>query len=89
MISEVNGPWHLEDRPIPALGPHQVRVRVHACAICGTDTWMAHGVLSFKEFPLVLGHDGVGEVVAVGEGDRARGRRPAGHADGAEAVRRL
>jgi len=68
VVSEVNAPWELEDRDRPEAGPNQVLVRVHACAICGTDVWMANGTLSFREFPLVLGHEGVGEVVAVGAG---------------------
>ncbi|WP_116995798.1 alcohol dehydrogenase catalytic domain-containing protein [Desertimonas flava] len=36
--------------------------------MCGTDLWLAQGALSFRPFPLVLGHEGAGEVVAVGEG---------------------
>ncbi|MFC7108694.1 alcohol dehydrogenase catalytic domain-containing protein [Nonomuraea rubra] len=53
---------------MPEPGPGEVLVRVHACGICGTDLWMAHGVLSFREFPLLMGHEGVGEVVALGAG---------------------
>lgn len=68
VVSEANGPWELRDRDRPEAGPHQVQMRVRACGICGTDLWLAHGDLSFRDFPLVLGHEGVGEVVAVGEG---------------------
>jgi D-arabinose 1-dehydrogenase-like Zn-dependent alcohol dehydrogenase len=68
VVSEVNASWELQERDRPEAGPNQVLVRVHACAICGTDVWMANGTLSFREFPLVLGHEGVGEVVAVGAG---------------------
>lgn len=68
VVSKANAPWRLQEAPRPEAGPHQVLVRIHACAICGTDLWMAQGILSFRQFPLVLGHEGVGEVVAVGEG---------------------
>lgn len=68
VVSEANGPWELRDRERPEAGPNQVLMRVRACGICGTDLWLAHGDLSFRDFPLVLGHEGVGEVVAVGEG---------------------
>ncbi len=68
VVSDVNAAWTLEARPRPEAGPNQVLVRIRACAICGTDVWMANGTLSFREFPLVLGHEGVGEVVAVGAG---------------------
>ena len=66
VIAEAKAPWTLQDRPVPAVGPNDVLVRVHACGICGTDVWMADATLSFHEFPLILGHEGVGEVVAVG-----------------------
>jgi D-arabinose 1-dehydrogenase-like Zn-dependent alcohol dehydrogenase len=68
VVTEANAPWRLEERPVPEVGPHQVLVRVHACGLCFTDAWMANGTLSFRPFPLVLGHEGVGEVVAVGDG---------------------
>jgi D-arabinose 1-dehydrogenase-like Zn-dependent alcohol dehydrogenase len=42
-----------------------VLARIHACGICGTDLWTAQGKLSYRPFPLILGHEGVGEVVAV------------------------
>ena len=72
VVPEANAPWELQDIDQPEVGPDQVLVRIHACGICGTDAWMAQGALSFREFPLVLGHEGVGEVVAVGEGVTAR-----------------
>ncbi|MDG4830162.1 alcohol dehydrogenase catalytic domain-containing protein [Solwaraspora sp. WMMD1047] len=77
VVPKVNAPWELQNVDRPEAGPNQVLVRVRACAICGTDVWMANGTLSFREFPLVLGHEGVGEVVAVGAGvtQRAIGDR--------------
>lgn len=68
VVSEVKGDWKLQDRGVPEAGPGQVLVRIRACGICGTDLWLAHGTLKFREFPLVLGHEGVGEVVAIGAG---------------------
>jgi TatA/E family protein of Tat protein translocase len=49
------------------VGLDEVLVRIHACGMCGTDLWLAQNKLSFRPFPRVLGHEGVGEVVAVGE----------------------
>jgi alcohol dehydrogenase/propanol-preferring alcohol dehydrogenase len=68
VVSKVDAQWELLDRDRPQAGPKQVLVRIRACGICGTDVWIARGTLAFREFPLVLGHEGVGEVVAVGEG---------------------
>jgi D-arabinose 1-dehydrogenase-like Zn-dependent alcohol dehydrogenase len=68
VVSEAKGPWELQDRKVPELGPDDVLVRVHACGICGTDLWISDGVLTYRDFPVVPGHEVVGEVVAVGEG---------------------
>jgi len=68
VVPKMNARWELQHVNRPEAGPNQVLVRVHACAICGTDVWMANGTLLFREFPLILGHEGVGEVVAVGAG---------------------
>ena len=64
--------WTLQDVPKPEAGPHQVLVKIHACGLCYTDALLAQDVLSFRPFPIVLGHEGVGEVVAVGEGVTTR-----------------
>jgi len=68
VVEEANAIWQLEDRPLPEVGPDDVLVKIHACGVCGTDLWLAQGALSFRPFPLVLGHEGAGEVVAVGAG---------------------
>jgi D-arabinose 1-dehydrogenase-like Zn-dependent alcohol dehydrogenase len=68
IVPELKAAWEVREWPVPEPGPGEVLVRLHACAICGTDVWMAHGVLAFREFPLLMGHEGVGEVVALGTG---------------------
>jgi len=72
VVSKKNAPWVLEDIPKPEAGPHQVLVKIHACGICYTDALMAQGALSYRPFPLILGHEGVGEVVEVGDGVKFR-----------------
>lgn len=67
VIAAPNARWELAERPVPELGPNDVLVRIRACGICGTDVWMADGTISFHDFPLILGHEGVGEIVAVGD----------------------
>jgi D-arabinose 1-dehydrogenase-like Zn-dependent alcohol dehydrogenase len=72
IVPSQNAPWELRDTKRPEAGPGKVLVRVRACGICGTDLWMAHGELSYRPFPLLLGHEGVGEVVDVGPGVTTR-----------------
>jgi propanol-preferring alcohol dehydrogenase len=57
-----------EERPVPAVGPGQVRVRVEACGVCRTDLHVVDGELPHPKVPLVLGHEIVGRVDEKGEG---------------------
>jgi propanol-preferring alcohol dehydrogenase len=56
----------------PRPGPGEVRVRVRACAVCRTDLHVVDGDLPDPKLPLVLGHQIVGEVDAVGDGAELR-----------------
>ena len=50
----------------PAHG--EVLIRVAACGVCRTDLHVADGELTQPKLPLVLGHEVVGRVLAVGAG---------------------
>jgi alcohol dehydrogenase, propanol-preferring len=52
--------------PVPKPGPHQVLLKVVACGVCRTDLHIVDGELSHPKLPLVLGHEIVGRVEAVG-----------------------
>ncbi len=55
----------------PELGPHDVLLEVKAATVCGTDLhiyyWDEWASKTIKDFPLIVGHEVAGEVVAVGE----------------------
>ncbi len=56
-------------RPIPEPGPGDVRVRIEACGVCGSDVFLQKG--GFGEavtWPIVPGHEAAGVVDAVGDG---------------------
>lgn len=53
---------------VPAPGPGQLLVRVHACGVCRTDLHVADGELPGPKLPLVLGHEIVGTVAGRGSG---------------------
>lgn len=55
--------------PKPAFGPCQALVKMKSCGVCnGTDTKIIHRTFkNFNTYPAILGHEGVGEVVELGE----------------------
>jgi len=65
------------DAPTP--GPGEVRVRIAACGICGSDVHGFTGSTGRRIPPLVMGHEAAGTVDAVGAGvdDLAIGTRVA------------
>jgi propanol-preferring alcohol dehydrogenase len=68
MIFEGPGkPLRLIERELPVCGPREVLVRVSACGICRTDLHIVDGDLIEPKLPLVLGHEIVGYVHALGE----------------------
>ena len=56
----------VKELPIPPLGDDDILVKVEGAGICGTDVheWKSD---PFGLIPVVLGHEGTGEVVAVGK----------------------
>ena len=61
-------PLELIDIPRPEPGRGEVRLRVLSSGICRTDLHLAEGDLPTGKDDLILGHEVVGEVDAVGEG---------------------
>jgi threonine 3-dehydrogenase len=64
----------LADVPIPAIGPTDVLIRVEKVGICGTDqhiyAWDNWAQARVKP-PLVVGHEFMGRVAAVGDAVRS------------------
>ena len=56
------------ERPDPAPGPGEVRIKVAACGVCRTDLHVVDGELPQPKLPLVPGHEIVGRVDALGSG---------------------
>jgi NADPH:quinone reductase-like Zn-dependent oxidoreductase len=75
VLRELGGPEKLVvgQMPDPQPGPGEAVVRVRAAALNHRDAWIRQGLYAGIRLPIVLGSDGAGEVVAVGEGvDGAR-----------------
>jgi threonine dehydrogenase-like Zn-dependent dehydrogenase len=70
VLPEFGAPLEIRELPMPELEPGALLVKVEVATICGSDVHIAQGKLGIYDFPLpvVLGHEFVGEVVAIGNG---------------------
>ena len=50
----------------PIIADDEVLVRVHACAICGSDVHGYDGRSDRRRPPIIMGHEAAGEVAQVG-----------------------
>jgi propanol-preferring alcohol dehydrogenase len=73
-ITEARPPLRLADVPMPDPGVGEIRLRVSVCGVCHTELDEIEGRLPPPRLPLVLGHQVIGHVEALGEG--AHGHRP-------------
>lgn len=66
---DAEGVLSVREFPIPQYGPCQALVKLRSCGVCnGTDGKLIHRTFkNFSSYPAILGHEGVGEVVACGE----------------------
>jgi threonine dehydrogenase-like Zn-dependent dehydrogenase len=64
------GKLKIEDVPLPEPGPGQVRIRLEGCGVCASNLtpWEGPEWMQFPTEPGALGHEGWGEVDAVGPG---------------------
>jgi propanol-preferring alcohol dehydrogenase len=67
LLDEPGRPLRAGHVEVPAPGPGQVLIEVHACGVCRTDLHLRDGELEPGHLPLVLGHQIVG---TTGDGRR-------------------
>ncbi|MEU5182637.1 Zn-dependent alcohol dehydrogenase [Streptomyces longwoodensis] len=67
VLPAIGAPLDVTGIELPAPGPGRVRVRLAAAGVCHSDLSLANGTLKVP-VPAVLGHEGAGTVLAVGEG---------------------
>jgi len=66
VLEEFGKPLVATEYPLPELQPGAVLAEVTAAGICGSDLDIAAGLDPRIELPLILGHEGVGKVLAAG-----------------------
>lgn len=67
VLTQQKSPLILMELPIPTPEAGQVLLKVLACGVCRTDLHILDGELTAPMLPLILGHQIVGEVTAVGK----------------------
>ncbi|MET7620685.1 Zn-dependent alcohol dehydrogenase [Streptomyces sp. NPDC005408] len=67
VLPAVGSPLEITDIELPEPGPGQVRVRLAAAGVCHSDLSLSNGTMRVPT-PCVLGHEGAGTIVSVGEG---------------------
>ena len=69
VVRELGKPLVIDELPVPEPGPGQILVKIAACGVCHTDLHAANGDWPVKPTPpFVPGHEGAGEIVAIGPG---------------------
>ncbi|MDT3728567.1 Zn-dependent alcohol dehydrogenase [Streptomyces sp. DSM 41972] len=66
VLPAVGAPLEITGVDLPEPGPGEVRVRLTAAGVCHSDLSLSDGTMRVP-VPAVLGHEGAGTVVAVGE----------------------
>ncbi|WP_406461491.1 Zn-dependent alcohol dehydrogenase [Streptomyces sp. NBC_01622] len=66
VLPAVGAPLEIAEIDLPDPGPGQVRVRLAAAGVCHSDLSLTNGTMRVP-VPAVLGHEGAGTVLAVGE----------------------
>ncbi|GGK17970.1 alcohol dehydrogenase [Streptomyces camponoticapitis] len=67
VLPAVGAPLELTDIELPEPGPGRVRIRLAAAGVCHSDLSLSDGTMRVP-VPAVLGHEGAGTVLSVGEG---------------------
>src|SRR5919107_2046992 len=66
-VPKANAPFEVVEVDVPEPPRGHVRVKVHACGVCHSDSLTVMGAMG-NEFPRAPGHEVAGEVDAVGDG---------------------
>ncbi|MGK3945128.1 zinc-dependent alcohol dehydrogenase family protein [Streptomyces sp. RP5T] len=67
VVYDAPGSFTVREIPTPQAGPGEIRLRVLQTGVCGTDLHLHDGQF-MAAFPLIPGHEVVGEIDQIGEG---------------------
>ncbi len=67
-VTRPKGPFEIVERPIPEAGAGTVRIKVHACGICHSDSVVKDELMPGIQYPRVPGHEVAGVIDQMGPG---------------------
>jgi alcohol dehydrogenase len=68
IVPEAGARFRTEERDLPEPSRHEVRIRVHACGVCHSDSIIVEGSLPGLSYPRIPGHEVIGVIDAMGQG---------------------
>ena len=66
VIAQPGSRFRVEERAVPEPARHEVRIRVHACGVCHSDSMVVQGHMPGLVYPRVPGHEVIGTIEAIG-----------------------
>jgi len=68
VIEKPGGKVIIKEYPLPDPAPGTLLMKIELCGVCGTDVHTYNGHMPDAPFPIILGHEIVGKVIALGKG---------------------
>jgi propanol-preferring alcohol dehydrogenase len=69
VVTQFGAPLVIRELPVPTPGRGEALIKIEACGVCHTDLHAANGDWPVKpSLPFIPGHEGVGRIVALGDG---------------------
>ena len=66
VIAQPGSRLRAEERALPEPARHEVRIRVHACGVCHSDSLVVQGHMPGLVYPRIPGHEVIGAIDAIG-----------------------
>jgi alcohol dehydrogenase len=66
VVPQARGRFLAEERDLPEPGRHEVRIRIHACGVCHSDSLVVDGAMPTITYPRIPGHEVIGVIDALG-----------------------
>ena len=66
VVPQARGRFLAQERDLPEPGRHEVRIRIHACGVCHSDSLVVEGAIPTITYPRIPGHEVIGVIDALG-----------------------